>query len=111
MGVDLALLPYYGNSDEFNNFSHTVLQCNRNRDLFEMIEDVPSLDVDDGFCSYLSRDDKNEESHYGVTVETAYGNRLKYTQAKHLKPLIIDGPVGAYIQALDDNHRVALYWH
>lgn len=110
MGLDLTLMPFFGDGKSAN-FSHSLIPCDRNRDKFQAIMKLPAMDVDDGFISYASRDDKYEEPHYGETIETPYGERLQWTQAKHLKPLITEGAVGAYVQALDDGHRVALYWH
>lgn len=109
MGLDLTLMPFFGDG-RTTNFSHTVLPCERDRSKFYKIMELPATNVDAGFSSYLSRNDDYEEAHYGETLETPYGEHLQWTHAKYLKPLIIDGAIGAFIQQLNDHHRVALYW-
>jgi len=74
-----------------------------------MIESVPSQPVADGFKSYLCRAG-DKPPHYGETVQNAYGYPLECTRAEHLKPIITSGPEGAFVAALADDHRIALYW-
>ena len=105
MSLELKLLPMRC----CENFSHEVLIV-RDFDSISSIGALPSLDVPSGFHSYLSRNDDCEASHYGETVATPYGERLTYTLAKHLKKISIGGPEGAFISALDDQVKVALYW-
>ena len=109
MSTNLRLLPYYGDGVSCN-CSLAVLPLDGYIVSWKTIEELPSLEVDEGFLSYLSRDDQYEESHIGITMETAYGEPLEYTLAKHLKGLI-PGPPGAFINELDDGHKVALFWH
>lgn len=110
MSIDLTLLPFDCDS-ELLSFSHNVLQLNRDYDLFGKIDKLPQLEVPNNFSSYLSRDEEYEEPHYGNTTETPYGNKLQYTTAGELKKCNINGPAGAYINALPDQNKVALYWH
>lgn len=110
MGLDLTLLPFYGDGKE-SNFAHTVLPLYRDGGSFEKMMDLQATDVDSGFCSYLSRNDDYEESHYGETLETPYGERLQWIRARYLKPLVTDAAVSAYLMTLDDNHKIALFWH
>ena len=107
MSLQLNLLPFY-NKD--CNFSHAIIPCDYSDDSFDNILGLPALDVDNGFNSYCSRNSDFEEPHYGETLETPYGERLQWTHAKHLKPLL-KGPEAAFINELDDYHRIALLWH
>jgi hypothetical protein len=104
MGMDLKLLPFCGDGIT-SNFSHTVLDCPRNYDVFEKVRKIPQMPVDDDFNSYFS-----DELHYGQTHETPYGYRLTWCRAKDLKKCGFTGPVGAYLEKLKDRHKVALYW-
>lgn len=105
MGVDLILLPY-----DASFCSHTVLQVNRDYCLHDAIRALPAMEVDDNFTSYVSRDDKYEDTHYGKTTENSYGDRVVFVLAKDLKTVGIPGPTGAYVKELDDRCKVALYW-
>lgn len=115
MGLDLILLPF-----DHNSFSHTVLSCQRNYQLFDWIQTLPALEVESGFQSYVSRDDKYEDTHYGETLETPYGDVVLYTTIKHLKnvPKEIENgfdkktqAIWAYLRHLDNSNKVALFWH
>lgn len=119
MGVDLALLPFDFESDRFS-FSHTVLNTERRKDLWEEIARLESKAVPDGFNSYVSRNDDYEESHYGETLETPYGDRLTYVLASDLlafwdHPGVKDEEknraVWAYLNCLNPQTKVALFWH
>ena len=109
MGVDLKLLPFDCDL-EVLCFSHTVLNVDRDYALFDRIKEVPSIRVREGFTSYLSRDDAYEETHYGDTTEDPYGDPVRYVLASDLKTIGLPGPTGAYIEALDDDNKVALFW-
>jgi len=64
MGLDCALVPYYGDGVK-SNFSHSILQLERDKELFQRIMEKPAMDVDDGFTSYMSTDDDDyEESQF-----------------------------------------------
>ena len=122
MGLDLSLLPFDADHEGLA-FSHTVLDCERRRVLFDQIlaiEKAHGRDVPERFTSYLSRDDKYEDTHYGVTKDTPYGEPLKYVTAGQLVPLesrpevedCKNRAVWAYLGALDDPQtKIALYWH
>ncbi len=116
MGVDLILLPYY---NEEAYFSHTILEINRDYDLFDKIKSLPMLRVLDSFTSYVSRDEKYEEPHYGKTIKDPYGDAMKYTHVRELLTLrdyVIKntGPktkgAWAYMLELSLDIKVALYW-
>lgn len=119
MGLDLRLLPFEGSLGESAAFSHSVLSCDRNYDVFDAVQEIETQrgrDVPRDFHTFLSRDDKYEESHYGNTQETPYGNRLKEVEVEDLLPIrgITTGrnrAVWDYLSALPPRTRIALYWH
>ncbi len=56
MGLDLVLLPFDG-----REYSHTVLDCERNNELFQEILELQKKkgrDVPEYFGTYLCRDEK-----------------------------------------------------
>lgn len=105
MVMDLKLLPML----DSNTFSQEIIIV-RDWDKFDAIEKLPQMEIDNGFTSYLSRDDLCEEPHYGDTTETPYGERLTWVLAKDLKPLKLHGTAGAFVEAMDDRQRIGLYW-
>lgn len=111
MGVDLRLLPFDADFDGLH-FSHTILNVRMDRDLWEAVDGVEQFPVPDDFMSFSCRNQEEcEETHYGNTVETPYGERLTYTTAKNLKGMAFKpNAVAAYINALNDDVKVALYW-
>ncbi len=112
MGVDLRLLPFDADFDGLR-FSHTVLNVHRNSDLWPCVKETEQFPVPDDFTSFsCENQEEYEEAHYGYTVETPYGERLTYTAAKNLKGIAFKpDAVVAYINALNDDVKVALYWH
>jgi len=106
MGFDLALLPMVDSED----FSHEILEV-RNHELFGLIKELPQLGVYHDFYSYLGSDERDQRTCYGKTIETPYGKQLTYTLAKHLKTVGLTGPTGAYVAALDNSTKIALYWN
>ena len=116
MGLDLNLLPMYlGGQNDACNFSHSVIECKRDSDLFDEIlkaeKDHGKL-VPEGFVSYLSRAD-GKEPHYGETDQSPYGEKLKYMKAVDLQKAMRNHghlPESAYIAHLEADHKVVLYW-
>lgn len=116
MGLDLYLLPF----DEGSVFSHTLLSCERRRDLFEVIMGrLSETPVPDTFYTYLSRED-DQDSHYGITTETPYGEPLGWVLASRLlefaahegvRDNFTNRAIWAYLAELPSKTRVALYWH
>ena len=118
MALDLKLLPYFlgGKNDECNH-SQSIIEMSINRELFDkimIIEDISGRNVKPDFHSYLSTDWKTGENCYGETIETPYGEKLKFVKAEHLQKIFKEGennlPEHAYILALDPDHKIALYW-
>ena len=110
MGIDLTLLPFDCDHDNLS-FSHTVLQLPRDYGLYDRIRGIPKTKIPDGFHSYVSRDGEYEEPHYGTTTTDSYGDEIECATAGGLKTVGIEGPTGAYINALPDDCRVAIFYH
>lgn len=120
MGIDLRLLPF---TSERYRASFDVLDLERRRELWPVIEEIEKAtgrDVPSDFNSYLGHDEEHEQTTYGATLKTPYGDNLKSVLAKHLKPLrqhpaVQDNwknkAVWAYIEELPDELPIALYWH
>lgn len=122
MGLDLSLLPFSHSFQHADSlaFSHSILECERRRDLFRVIMELPGVPVPDGFSSFYSIDDKYEEPHYGDTTTTPYGDRLLSVEVEALLALkghedVRDNyrnrAVWAYLAELPPDRQVALYWH
>lgn len=117
MGLDLKLLPFEAECGGIC-FSHTILTCDRDRDLFDRISKIPAKKVPREFCSYLGDIEckECEERHYGNTQKTPYGNPLTWVFAEELAALeefvgpLRNTAILAYLETLDPMTKVALYW-
>ena len=103
MGIDLTLLPFEC------SYAHVVLPVDRDRELFVRISRIPTKRIG-SISSYLAYDEDGERC-YGELDTDPYGNPLRWVQACCLKKCKIPGPVGAYLEELNDEHRVVLFWH
>jgi len=123
MGLDLTLLPIFTRMKSEKWFSHSVLELNREPELFEKILEVErkvGILVPPDFDSYLSRGEGNEESHYGETCWTPYGDPVKYVRVKDLLKFrycnevydyFLNRAVWAYLKELPEDIKIALFWH
>jgi hypothetical protein len=123
MGLDLSLLPVEAEFGDGTGFSHSVLALERRTGLFDAILDIEEREgapVPGRFETFVCRDDRFEETHYGDTRETPYGEPLLWVRAASLAelrshPEATDFPrnraVFAYVDALPPDTKVALYWH
>lgn len=119
MGLDLKLLPFDADHATIA-FSHTVLNCERRRALFEcLLDNLNALPVPEEFRSYLSTDQDFEEHHYGVTTVTPYGEPLTWVEVEALlsygdhvdvKGNYLNRAIWAYLGCLPPRTKVALYW-
>lgn len=116
MGVDLRLLPFDCDHDDFA-FSHTLLELGRNYELHAQIRQLNQFPVPSGFTSFSGRSANFDDICYGTTVSTPYGEDLTYTTAGELCQIPKnyraewERPVWAYLDALSPETKVALYWH
>ena len=113
MGTDLRLLPFlYGDGD----CSHDIIRVERDTELYEAIQGLSCRDVPITFTSFCGRQ-SNSEYGYGKTIEDPYGDPVKFVFARQLKKMDFSNPrhghksVKAYIDAMDDDAMIALYWH
>jgi len=120
VGLDLSLLVVDGDTPGVT-YSHSMLACDHDGELFARVlheEETGGTVIEPTFHSFRSRDDTYEESHYGVTTETAYGEPLKWVFARDLVECFesSDGlsswnaAVRAFLQHLHPTTRVALFW-
>lgn len=108
MGLNLTLLPLEGNEND-GMFSFSVLPLDQDREAFDKIKNIPGYKVMCVLKTYISRDG-DKETHYGPTSHDAYGEAIHWCFAGALKDCAIGGPAGAYIDALHNTHKVALFW-
>lgn len=117
MGVDLRLLPFDCDQGDFA-FSHTILELGRDYDLHNEIRKLRKMPVPQTFTSFSGRAEGYEDTCYGVTNETPYGEPLEWVLAGELCAIKLskDAPykeraIWAYLQHLPPQTKVALYWH
>lgn len=119
MSLDLTLIPVEHDDGRWG-YGHTVLRMDAANYIHDLIErfNLRETDPPDKFNTYLSRDDKYEEPHYGETNEDPYGEPLRCVRAGDLGALVLhenvtarDRAVWAYIRQLPPETKIALYWH
>jgi len=119
MGVDLKLLPFYDSQVEF---SHCILQLERRRELWPIIEKIEreqGMPVSKNFTSFCGKDSKGNTC-YGKTTTTPYGIKINWVYSKYLKTLsqqkevknnYPNKAVWAYLLSCPNDLKIALYWH
>jgi hypothetical protein len=121
MSTLLALIPFSPSADH----SHTLLgpiECTVDFDnAVTAIQDKHGRDVPLTLNTYFSDEwEAGVRKHYGNTQVDDYDNPLKHVAVHELRPLeYMDATQDswlatsalAYIYALPDGWRVALYWH
>lgn len=117
MGLDLRVLPFDGDFPQLC-FSHTVLGVDRCAALFEQIDALPSWPVPEGFASFTGQADGIEDTCYGDTTETPFGQRTCYVFAGQLAAIPVPERAGyktratwAYLRELPPETKVAVYWY
>jgi hypothetical protein len=115
MGVDLRLLPfdYDGGSSAY---SHQILTYDGTYDFYDEINKLPQMPVPKSFHTFCSRDEAYEESRYGNTQETPYGERVKFVLAGDLVKIESGNwpqarATRAFLRELPPETKVALFWH
>jgi hypothetical protein len=118
MGVDLRLLPFDADNGSDFAYSHTILEVGRDYDLHDKIKKLPSLPVPSGFTSFSGKQEGFDDTCYGLTIKTPYGEELKYVVARDLCAIELRKDahnklrgVWAYLSHLPPLTKVALYWH
>jgi hypothetical protein len=120
MSTRLTLLPFSPDAE----WSHTLLgpiePSQRLVGALEAIQAHYGRDVPLTFNTYLCVDDDDHPTHYGNTQQDEYGYPLKHVAISELMHLLESEGVTeswladaswAYMAALPDGWRVALYWH
>lgn len=119
MGMDLRILPQYSQNADF---AHDTIECARDYDLFSIIEKVEKENGREiprkGITTFVARG-KDDESCYGKTFETPYGDVIKGVQNKKLKKALANykpehwrnKAVISFLNELPDDLEIWLYWH
>jgi hypothetical protein len=119
MGLDLRLMPF----EEGAHFSHMLIDTERRSELYDVIlalEEKWGRNVPERFSTFCGHDEKSEETCYGNTQETPYGEPLRYVLADklaelHEHPAVQDNELNraawAFLRELGKTWRVALFWH
>lgn len=123
MGANsVSFLPFDCDSGDVS-YSHTILPCVgawRLHAVVRPLEEKYGRQVPEHFTSYFGPTDEDGIPHYGYTaVYATSGDPVLCLEAKYLKPLASAKPVTiepknvacwAYLCALPDDTRVAIYW-
>ena len=118
MSLDLCLIPVDHDGGDWG-FGHSLLELGGVGSAFyDAVIALPTFDPPGAFNTFRSRDGAYEDSHYGPTSETSYGERLRCVNARQLGDVIDDyadddrwHAVATYLKNLGADARVALYWH
>lgn len=116
MSLDLQLLPFDADHVDGFSFSHTILDCERDRALFEALLPLQGTPVPAQFHSFVSRE-VGINCQYGTTTQTPYGEPLEYVTVAALLPFRARATLGkntavwAYLACLPPATKVALFWH
>jgi len=120
MGLDLRILPQYGQNAEF---AIDLISLGRDADLFMRIsklEDKKGKKVPrKGIHSFMSTDEVTGEPCYGTTIKTAYGDVMKGVLVGELKKALADYKTEswrnkafiAFVNELPDDLEIWLYWY
>jgi hypothetical protein len=121
MGRDLYLLPLdYLSRDRNWGYSHTVLNCPRNYELYDAIEKRDPIVIQDidvsCYMHVIEGGDSEGEYGYGALPKTdPYGDPMTWLPASQLVPAfrkhLPKHPITAYLGALEPEVLVVLYWH
>lgn len=122
MGVDLRLLPldYDSPDSPAFSYSHTVLSCDRNRDLWTVIGRFKTTPLPENFTSFLGKKEEDGDYCYGQTHMTPYGSEIATVTVKQLlkcadhegvKAYPTNRAIWAYLACLPKKTRIALFWH
>jgi hypothetical protein len=117
MGLDLRLLPVDFHAGTWG-FSHTVLDCERDYELFDALRGVDVIPVPAKFSTFSGRSAEGDPC-YGDTQETPYGEPLR---CAIVYDLLVRWPntetqgvrnraIRVYLAALPKTTQIALYWH
>lgn len=120
MSLGLYILPL----NESKSFSHEILSFETSKELFNLIISIQSQlgrNVPEYFTTFLCRDDRFSEHHYGNTQKTDCGTPLLMVKIKYLlcdeferlcmESEVINRAIYAYLSKLKPDNYVALYWH
>lgn len=110
MGIDLILYPVECETPLLS-FSHTMLRCDGQRSLFDVIAELKTRPAPEDFSTY-------RDEGYGAIEFDPYGDALTYIRAGELVKAAAgielyprNAAAWAYLAALDPQTKIVLYWH
>ena len=119
MGVDLTILPAFTVGPAELSFTNIVTEREKAIfDIFKSAQKQHGRDVSENFRCYLATGADGDPC-YGTLTEDAYGDKLQYIRAEHVKPALADytsrywenRALAKYILELPDELAIVLYWH
>lgn len=119
MSLQLTLLPFVPN-ESLTVIADSMLETDYDEELYKALMDLEKTEGEDcptNLRTYVCRE--GGEVHYGTTIKTPYGERLRCLRVGELAQLEemrgvdvgINAAVWAYLGHLNYAYRIALYWH
>lgn len=120
MGLNLRILPQYSQNADF---SHDIIDLHRDNDLFEIVsklEETRGREVPrNGINTFSGNIEGFEETCYGKTITTPYGDLMKGVLCKDLKSVLAGYKTDswknkgfiAFLNELPNDLEIWLYWH
>ena len=113
MGLELILLPvYYENAKSAE--SYTIFHCNKDRYLFDQIEEIPERQFSVTFKGFI---EDEEQFRHGPIEKNEYEEELTYALVEDLvkcnphPEALKNQAIWAYLSKLSPSTKVALYWN
>lgn len=101
MTVELTLMPCI----DGENYSHNLISVGGvDIIMYYKLKDLKGTEVNNNFRGF------HADNGYGKLTEDKYGIKLEFVTAGQLKSIEFSPPEAAYINALEDDVPVVLYW-
>lgn len=119
MGLGLTLMLIEHDEGKYG-YSHSLINCESDSTLFEEILKLKSHPVPETFNTFRSRDGEDQNTQYGDTQTTPYGEPLEWVYVKDLlafkehaevRDSFQNRAAWAYLAELPPKFKIALYWH
>ena len=120
MGLDLRVLPQYGKDADFSLDLIELARCEKLFDLISTLETEKGIEVPQkGIYSFSGKDASFEETCYGRTIKTPYGDVMKGVLAHDLKMALIDFNTPywknrafiSFLREMPNDLIIWLFWH
>ncbi len=120
MGVDLRVLPQYAKEADFSHCLIELARCEQLFDLISKLENEKGIEVPEkGIYSFSGKDESFEETCYGRTIKTPYGDVMKGVLVRDLKKALIDFKTPywrnrafiSFLREMPNDLIIWLFWH